>query len=79
MAVERVRPSGLVDTRYPDPFVKVPPPVTERKPGQVPYEDICRYFKEVGLPYLPYFTDISFQASGREHVVLVNELLVSSL
>ena len=40
---------------YPDPFNKVPPPVLEKKPGQLSEEQIRQFFEEVNHIYIVFF------------------------
>ena len=44
---ERKRFPGEADVAYPDPFTVAPPDVKEKKPGQLPREEIQRFFDEV--------------------------------
>ena len=44
---ERKRFPGEADVAYPDAFTVAPPDVKEKKPGQLPREEIQRFFDEV--------------------------------
>ena len=40
---------------YPEPFNKIPPPVLEKKPGQLSEEQIRQFFEEVSHIYIVCF------------------------
>ncbi|XP_046370068.2 uncharacterized protein LOC124144624 [Haliotis rufescens] len=61
MATGTLLTPGLPDKCYPEPFNTPPPPVKERKPGQLPYEDIVKYFKEGYIVVRDFFTPEELQ------------------
>lgn len=41
------KPKDYYNRPFPEPFNSIPPPVLDRKPGQLPAEQIKEYFNEV--------------------------------
>ncbi|XP_041369338.1 uncharacterized protein LOC121383399 isoform X2 [Gigantopelta aegis] len=59
MSTERMETKkwpGMVDTAYPEPFNKVPPPVATKKPGQLARDQIELFFKQGYVIVNEFFT-----------------------
>ena len=49
MSSEQKKTSGESTVDYPDVYTKIPPPVQEKKPGQLSQEQINQFFDEVRI------------------------------
>ncbi|KAK7094837.1 1-deoxypentalenic acid 11-beta-hydroxylase-like [Littorina saxatilis] len=66
--------SGLVDKAVPEPFNTLPPPVKEKKPGQLPYSEIKKFFEEGYIVVRDFFTREELEPCKRDIEVMVEEL-----
>ncbi|XP_050412522.2 phytanoyl-CoA dioxygenase, peroxisomal [Patella vulgata] len=53
---EKTKFLGLIDKVYPDVFNLCPPDVNERKPGQLPYSEIQKFYDEGYIVVKDFFT-----------------------
>ncbi|GFS02840.1 phytanoyl-CoA dioxygenase 1-like [Elysia marginata] len=73
-AADRKRFPGEVDTGYPDPFTVAPPDVTDRKPGQLPREQILKFFDEGYIVVSDYFRREELDPCREDIDLMVDQL-----
>lgn len=65
---------GLISETYPAPFNTPPPPVTGKKPGQLPYAEIQKFFDEGYIVVRDFFTREELDPCRRDIEVMVENL-----